>query len=218
MTVEQQINASPAAETRFFYPNRMGRVLLQSTEDVVGRGALLALLQTIGLGRYTSSLPASNLDKKFPFEEVSNLMHAIDRFYGPRGGRSITLRIGRVAFRYGLYEFGQVLGIADLTVRLLPWSIKLNQGAQSLAGLFNQFSDQIVRLEDTEETLYWHIDRCPLCWERHLTEPRCFVATGLLQESLLWLSGGKTFQVEQISCHAAGDPRCTFAIGKKPTE
>lgn len=215
--MEQQTTSSPP-DMRFYYPNRMGRVLLQSTEEVLGRGGLLALLKTIGLDHYTSGFPANNLDKKFPFEEISHLMHGIDLLYGPRGGRHMAVRIGRVAFGYGLYEFGQVLGIADLTIRLLPWSIKLNQGAQSFATLFNQFSDQIVRVEDTDEALYWHIERCPLCWGRHLSEPRCFVATGLLQEALIWLSGGKTFDVEQSLCRAAGDPRCTFVIVKKPLD
>lgn len=205
-------------EPRFYYPNRMGRILLQSTEDVLGRGGLLALLKIANLYHYANNLPPNNLDKKFPFEAVSALMEGIDLIYGPRGGRGIALRVGRVSFRYGLYEFGQVLGIADLTVRLLPWSIKFNRGANSLADLFNQFSDQVVRLEDTPDTLHWYIERCPLCWGRHLNEPRCFAAVGLLEESLIWLSGGKSYHVEQTSCYAAGDSRCAFTIEKKPLE
>ena len=203
---------------RYYYPNRMGRVLLQATEDVLGRGGLLALMQTVGLGHYANSLPANNLDKKFPFEEVSALMQGFDLMYGPRSGRGIALRVGRVTFRYGLSEFGPVLGIADLGVHLLPWSLKLERGATSFAELFNQFSDQVVRLEDTPDVLYWHIERCPLCWGRTLTEPRCFVAAGLLQEALLWLSGGKMYHVEQTTCHAMGDDTCTFVIEKKPLE
>lgn len=205
-------------DSRFYYPNRMGRVLLQSFEDVLGRGGLLALLKFTNLYHYSSSLPPNNLDKKFPFEAVSALMQAIDTLYGPRGGRGIARRVGRVSFRYGLYEFGQVLGISDLTVRLLPWSIKFKRGTNSLADLFNHFSDQVVRLEDTPDVLYWNIERCPLCWERQLIEPRCFAATGLLEEALIWLSGGKSFWVEQTACYAAGDPRCAFAIEKKPLD
>lgn len=210
-------DAPAEAGTHFYYPNRMGRVLLQATEDVLGRGGLLALLHSAGLTQYSQALPASNLDRSFPFSAVSRMMAGIDRTYGLRAGRGVGLRIGRVAFRYGLYEFGQVLGIADLSVRLLPWSIKLNQGAESMASLFNHFSDQVVRLEDSDDTLYWIIDRCPLCWGRTLTEPRCFVAAGVLQESLLWLSGGKSYTVEQTTCRGAGDSCCTFAIGKKPS-
>jgi predicted hydrocarbon binding protein len=193
----------------------MGRVLLQATEDVLGRGGLLALLQTAGLGQYAGAFPLNNLDKSFPFEDVSALMQGIDLIYGPRGGRGIGLRVGRVAFRYGLVDFGPVLGVGDLAVSLLPFSLKLNQGAAALAVLFNQFSDQVVRVEDSEEKLYWHIDRCPLCWGRALTEPRCFVAAGVLQEAMLWLSGGKSYAVTQTACRAAGHSHCVFEIGKK---
>jgi hypothetical protein len=193
-------------------------VLLQSTEDVLGRGGLLALLQTAGLGQYAGAFPPSTLDKKFPFADVSALMQGIDLIYGPRGGRGIALRVGRVAFRYGLMDFGPVLGIGDLAVSLLPFSLKLNQGAAALAGLFNQFSDQVVRVEDSADTLYWHIDRCPLCWGRALAEPRCFVATGLLQEALVWLSGGRHYAVAQTACFATGDSHCLFEISKKPQD
>jgi predicted hydrocarbon binding protein len=205
-----------SAGPTYYYPNRMGRVLLQATEDVVGRGGLLALLTTAGLERYRRALPPNNLDRHFAFETISGLLASIDRVYGPRGGRTVALRTGRIAFRYGLSDFGAVMGIADLSVRLLPWSLKLEQGTDALAMLFNDFSDQVVHVEHQDETLLWHIDRCPLCWGRHLSEPRCFVATGLLQESLLWLSGGKTYTVEQTTCRATGDPRCTFVIEKKP--
>src|SRR5262245_35523665 len=113
--MDEQPQITPA-EPKFYYPNRMGRILLQSTEDVLGRGGLLALLKIANLYHYANNLPPNNLDKKFPFEAVSALMEGIDLIYGPRGGRGIALRVGRVSFRYGLYEFGQVLGIADLTV------------------------------------------------------------------------------------------------------
>ncbi len=194
----------------------MGRVLLQATEDELGRSGLLALLQTARLGQYAAAFPPSTLDKKFPFEDVSALMQGIDLIYGPRGGRGIALRVGRVAFRYGLMDFGPVLGVGDLAVSLLPFSLKLNQGAAALAGLFNQFSDQVVRVEDDADTLCWHIDRCPLCWGRALDGPRCFVAAGLLQESLVWLSGGRHYAVTQTTCRAAGGSHCLFEISKTP--
>jgi hypothetical protein len=42
------------------------------------------------------------------------------------------------------------------------------------------------------------------------------MATGLLQEGLKWLSGGREFKVVQTTCHAAGDPVCDFHITKTP--
>jgi predicted hydrocarbon binding protein len=39
---------------------------------------------------------------------------------------------------------------------------------------------------------------------------------GILQEALYWVSSGKSFQVEEITCIAQGDPKCTIAVDKQP--
>jgi predicted hydrocarbon binding protein len=35
---------------------------------------------------------------------------------------------------------------------------------------------------------------------------------------LYWVSGGKNFYVEEISCIAAGDQTCTILVGKQPLD
>jgi predicted hydrocarbon binding protein len=92
----------------------------------------------------------------------------------------------------------------------------VNAGAKAFAELFNVFTDQKVRVDDDNGKLYWHIERCPLCWERSAKEPVCHLAVGLLQEALYWLSGGKVFNVEEVTCIAAGDETCTIVIDQSP--
>ncbi len=140
----------------------------------------------------------------------------LEQFYGPQGGRGTALRVGRACFQYGLREYGSMLGITEMAFRLLPFSTKLHTGAKSFADLFNNHTDQHVRLEEKDGKLFWHIERCPLCWERKATEPVCHLAVGLLQEALYWLSGGKIFNVEEIACIARGDPACTIVIDPTP--
>ena len=41
-------------------------------------------------------------------------------------------------------------------------------------------------------------------------------STGLLQESLKWVSGGNEFRVNESKCVAAGDSVCEFIIQKEP--
>jgi len=96
----------------------------------------------------------------------------------------------------------------------LPSRIKV--GSETLAGLFNHFTDQRVRLEVDEEHIYWHIERCPLCWERQADSPCCTLAVGLLQEALYWVSGGKYFPIEENTCIACGDSACTIVIDLTP--
>jgi predicted hydrocarbon binding protein len=89
-------------------------------------------------------------------------------------------------------------------------------GAKAFAELFNSFTDQKVRVEEGDGKLFWHIERCPLCWERRAQEPVCHLAVGLLQEALYWLSGGKVFTVEEITCVATGDKACTIVVDQSP--
>jgi len=82
--------------------------------------------------------------------------------------------------------------------------------------VFNQTSDQIVRVEEKEDHFLYHIDRCPVCWQRKTDKPVCFIAMGVIQEGARWLSGGREFRVDEISCIAMGNPSCTFVIYKEP--
>jgi predicted hydrocarbon binding protein len=200
----------------FFYPQRMGRIILQGMEEIIGRNGVHAVLNLAALSEYIENYPPSVSDRSLPFKWVSGLQVALEQAYGPRGGRGLALRIGRAAFAYGLKEYGSQLGLTEMAFRLLPLPTKLRVGAKSFAELFNRHTDQVVQLDETDSHLLWSIERCPLCWERHADAPVCHLAVGLLQESLYWLSGGKIFNVEETHCIARGDPACIIAIEKTP--
>jgi len=202
--------------TEYFYPQRMGRIILLAMEEVLGREGTSSILRTASLASYIDNFPAARSDKTFSFGTVSRLIESLEQIYGPQGGRGTALRIGRACFQYGLREYGSIMGITEMAFRLLPLSTKFTVGAKSFADLFNKHTDQIVRVEEKDGKLFWHIERCPLCWERHTVEPVCHLAVGLLQESLYWLSSGKIFNVEEIACIARGDPACTIVIDEMP--
>lgn len=189
----------------FRYPQKMGRVILLGMEEVLGKSGMESVLKLADLN-----------EPSFSFEEVSGLHLALEKAYGPRGGRGLALRTGRASFKYGLKEYGSMLGLTEMAFRLLPLQTKLHTGARSFSDLFNKHTDQQVRVEETDTHIYWHIERCPLCWGRTAGEPVCHLAVGLLQEALYWLSGGKVFSVEETACHARGDGRCTITVDKSP--
>lgn len=205
-------------EWQFFYPNKMGRIVLLAMEEVMGRNGVNAILNLARLKNLVNSYPPNNFDRQFSFEEVGAIQQALEDMYGPRGARGLALRAGRACFKYGLKEFGPVLGIADLAFRLLPLSMKLKVGFEVFAETFNKFSDQIVRLGEDEARYLWIIDRCPVCWKRHTDEPCCHLAVGILQEGLYWVSSGKSFHVEEVECVAKGDPACLILINKRPLD
>jgi predicted hydrocarbon binding protein len=200
----------------YFYPNRMGRIVLLAIEEILGHDAVNAILNLAHLQEYIDQFPASNQDLEFPLEHAGRLQTALECAYGPRGGRGLSLRVGRACLKYSLREFGSELGMTDLAFRMLPLPTRLKVGSEALAGLFNQFTDQRVSLEVDEKHIYWHIKRCPLCWERQADGPCCALAVGFLQEALYWVSGGKYFLVEEKNCIACGDSTCTIVIDQTP--
>ena len=185
-------------------------------KEILGHDETIAVLNLANLPHYIDQYPASNQDLKFPFEHISRLQTALERAYGDLAGRGLSLRIGRACLKYGLREFGSELGLTGLAFRLLPLPKRLKVGSEALAGLFNQFTDQYYRLEVDEKYIIWDIEPCPLCWERQADGPCCTLAVGFLQEGLYWVSGGKTYLVEEKKCIACGDPTCTIMIDQTP--
>ena len=200
------------------FPNRMGRILLLAFEEVLGRPGLIAIQRLAGLDHWINTLPPNNLDPGFPFQDLGMMHASMDRMYGPRAGRGLALRVGRASFNYGLREFGPALGASDLAFRLLPLPMKIKTGIQSLADLLNQNSDQIVHVLDQGDHYLWEIERCPVCWGRTSREPCCHFEVGMLQEALFWISGGKNYQVLEVSCIAAGDSTCTIRMEQDPLD
>jgi predicted hydrocarbon binding protein len=203
---------------QFYYPNKMGRIILQAMEEVIGHIGVNAVLNLANLSSRINNYPPDNLDRAFRFDELSQIQIALESLYGPRGGRGVALRTGRACFKYGLREFGPLLGVTDLAFRLLPADSKLRVGADIFVDAFNKFSDQVVRVVEEPEHFLWYIDCCPICWKRRTEVPVCHLAVGILQEALYWASNGKVFHVEETACIAMGDSTCTIAIEKQPLD
>lgn len=194
----------------------MGRIILTAMEQIMGRHGVNAVLNLAHLYPLVNNYPPNNLNLEFSFAEVSAIQQTLDEMYGVRGGRGLALRAGRETWKYALQEFVPVLGITDLASRILPLGIKIKIGLEVFAETFNKFTDQQVRLGEDERGYLWMIDRCPVCWQRSSNTPCCHLAVGLLEQSMNWVSRGRRFHVEEVSCIACGDDTCTIVISKKP--
>ncbi len=208
---------SPIEESGLYYPNKFGMIIIKALEDVMGRNGLNAILNLAGLSKYAENYPPDNLTKGFDFSELSALGTALEDMYGPRGGRGLALRAGRATFSDALKDFGALAGAGDLAFKVLPLQAKLRIGLPAMAKIFSQISDQHSTVEEKEAEYVYTIHKCPVCWGRTgLDKPVCFIATGLLQEGLKWISGGSEFRVNESRCHAMGDDVCEFIIQKEP--
>ncbi len=208
---------SPIQKSGLYYPNKFGFIIIRSLEEVMGKNGLNAILNLGGLSNYIENYPPDNLEKGFDFAELSAIGNALEEMYGPRGGRGLALRGGRATFSDALKNFGALAGVADLAFVVLPLHAKLRIGVPAMAKIFSQLSDQLSTVEERDNEYIYTIHKCPVCWGRHNADkPVCFIATGLLQEGLKWVSGGNEFRVNESKCVAVGDEICEFVIQKDP--
>lgn len=201
----------------FYYPDRFGLILFDALEEIMGRNGLNAILNMAGLSQFIDNPPPDNMNKGFDFAFISALNRALEEMYGPRGGRGLQLRLGRVLFAQGLSNFGALVGASDLAFKVLPLQAKLKAGLPAVAKVFDSLSDQTSYVKDTgEDHFHYVIDRCSMCWGRTVERPGGFIAAGIIEEALRWLSGGRTFRVDQMTCMGMGHENCTFAVYKEP--
>ncbi len=207
----------PIPPSGLYYPNKFGQITLDALEDVMGKNGLHAILNLAHLSHLIDNRPSGNLEKAFDFADFSAINLALEEMYGPRGGRGLALRAGRATFADALRNFGALAGVGDLAFKVLPLPVKLRIGIPSMAKIFSQVSDQQTTVQEQDDHFVYTIHRCPVCWGRSGSEkPVCFIAIGLLQEGLKWVSGGSEFRVNESRCVAMGDEVCEFIIQKQP--
>jgi len=199
------------------YPNKFGLILVRALEEVMGRNGLNAILNLGGLSHYIENPLPDNLEKGFDFAEVAAVNMSLEDMYGPRGGRGLSLRVGRAIFADGLRNFGALAGVGDLAFKVLPLQAKLRIGLPAVAKIFSTISDQHSTVEEKENEFVYTIHKCSECHGRRgLDKPMCFIAAGILQEALKWVSGGNEFRVNESKCIAVGDSVCEYIIQKEP--
>ena len=200
----------------YYFPNRLGRIMFLSFEEVIGKSGVNAVLNLSSLPQLIDNYPPADDHKTISFETISRLQFVLEQAYGPHGGRGLALRTGRVFFSNCMRTYGADLGFSDSAFRLQPPDLKIVAALNSLMDFFNRYTDQHISLEETEHNFLWRIEHCPWCWGRHESEPVCHFAVGILQEALYWVSGGKFYDISEETCVAQGDKICLIAIDHLP--
>ena len=207
----------PIPPSGLYYPNKFALITLDAFEQVMGKNGLNAILNLAHLSHLIDNYPPDNLSKEFDFSYYTAINVALEEMYGPRGGRGLALRAGRALFADALRNFGALAGVGDLAFKVLPLPAKLRIGIPAMARIFTQVSDQRSTVQEQDNEILYTIHKCPVCWSRTGSDkPVCFIATGLLQEGLKWVSGGSEFRVNESKCIAMGDDVCEFVIQKTP--
>jgi hypothetical protein len=199
----------PIPKSGYYYANKIVLLSLQALESVMGKNGVNAILNLANQRHMIDHYPPDNLNREFDFADFSAINQALEEMYGPRGGRGLALRAGRAAFDGALRNFG--------AFKVLPLQVKLRVGLPAMARIFSQTSDQYSTVVERDNDFVYTIHRCPVCWGRHgLDKPVCYIANGLIQGGVKWVSGGLEFRVNEQHCFAMGDNVCDFVIQKEP--
>lgn len=202
----------------YYYPNLWARMVLVSAEDIFGKNGVAALLNLAGLPELIDNYPPENTHKEFPFDKFSKIQAAFWEMYGPRGARVFAVRAGEKTLNYGLDQFGAVAKAAQAAMQIGSLESRIRVGIQFFAKFFNAVSDQKVRVEEDERYWYWIIERCPMCWQRKVDEPVCYLGVGVLQAAAQWASKGVQFRVAPTACIGKGDKEGIIQIEKPRSE
>lgn len=208
----------PIPQSGLYYPNKFGRIFIQSLESVMGHNGVNSILNLANLPGRMENLPQDDYEKQFDFAELSSILAALEEVYGLRGGRGLALRAGIAIFTGALRDYGALAGISNPVFKGLPLQVKLRVGLPAIARILSQLSDQISTVEEHDDRMIFSVRRCPACQGRQAESPECAFILGLLQEGLKWITDGSEYRVTETECIAKGDPACVFEIDKKPED
>jgi hypothetical protein len=202
----------------YHLPNRFALIFLRAMEDVLGVNGVKATLHIANLSDWIDNYPDDNFNRGVDFASFSSLNAALDEVYGLRGGRGIARRSSWHMFDRAVRHVGGVTSVVDVAVRFLPRRIAVPRGLKAISIAMGRISDQRVSMEGQRETYDFTFHRCAACWGRQSDQPVCHSQVGLLEQALRWLSGGHSYQVQELTCIAMGDEACEFQIKKEPIE
>jgi predicted hydrocarbon binding protein len=202
-------------ESGLYYPNQMARIYVTSIEETIGAEAMQAIYKTAGIPQELYP-PPNNSAKEFDFAYFGAIGATLEKMYGPRGERGLTVHAGRASFAKGLAEYGPLTGTRELAFKMIPLNAKLKIVLKAMAESYSRFSDQRTSVEEADDHFNFIIHQCPRCWGRTSQKPICYSGVGILEEGCSWVSGGMKFEIEEIACIAMGAETCIFQIQKTP--
>lgn len=204
-------------ETGLFYPNKFARITLSAFEDVLGENGLNSVLNHASLNKFVTQKPPDDLHRDFDFADLSSIFLAIENLYGPRGGRGLALRVGKVSYSDYLKHFGALSGFKHPEFMELPLNSRLEISLIAGSRLFSRMSDQTITLSTLDGNYIWSTLNCPVCQGRsNQDKPMCYSTIGFLQAMLTDVSGGLEFKITESKCQAMGDDSCEIIIQKEP--
>jgi predicted hydrocarbon binding protein len=192
--------------------NRLCQWMLQSLEETVGEEEIRLLAEGV------ENHEQNHSSGEGPFSDIRQVLSAMEKWFGQLGSKGLSIQAGRNAFNVLLQENGEELGWFSQRFRLLPKTKRIEEGLASLVKWLANLCGTSLRIEEDETNWCWIAD--DFAWQELGNDSldMCFFSQGLLQEFMLWASGGRVHLVNVASCALDGDQTCMLQIKKQPME
>lgn len=197
-------------DSSLLLPPRFFRLFLETINAELGAKTLAVVLEKADLDPLLVDPEAvSHLTSLAAAETYARIQHGLRLYYG-RGARGTLLRIGRILWGR-LLESASIPEKAQAQLaRSLPATLRLKAILELLARFMREKNaDVTVHTLDLDLLLADHVGATTIGQKENA--PVCIVTLGLVQEALMWASGHE-YDVEEVSCRAAGGDACEFKV------
>ena len=220
MAIRKKTEHDPVAD--FKTMDAYMRSALLASEEVVGERGMGIVLRQAGLDHLIGNYPPNSFDANggHTFGQYADLCAALLDFFG-RPGKSMTLRIGRIAadHTYEMLDDRFKLSKLAMASKLLPAAAQLKASLMVSQKVLTDLSkeignDVVMRLEDRGDKIAYIDETCVCCSGKETDQPICHVMTGALDQNAQRM--GRKFNVVQVACRAMGHAACVWEFDKKP--
>lgn len=214
-----QDRTDPVAD--LYLPNGYILWAVQATTEMVGQDGLKAVLEKAGLGRLVGVTPPNDMVlSDVTFGEFTNFGVAMLELHG-RAGKGLVNRMGHYMAKKTLEELPGLFELAGSALKVLPTNKQLAVGLQQMKNGFLKIYQPAgisldLNIQEKDGKFTYSSAQCPSCAGKQTDEPICHLWVGVIEEGAAWVSGGKKFNVRQVTARSMGAPECAWEIDVTP--
>jgi hypothetical protein len=196
-------------------PSRVLRHFIKTVAKELGNDQFKAMLSISKLPlEWATPRTFIKSDPRETARTYASLQAALRTYYG-RGARGALIRVGESLWHHLLEDAPFNSRMHAAFIKRLPLTARRKPTLDLLAKLLSAApADITVHTLDLDLLLADHAS--PTTDGQSAPAPICYVTQGLIRESLRWATGS-TFDVEETSCKARGEPTCEFTITRGKT-
>lgn len=124
--------------------------------------------------------------------------------------------MGAAQAKIAIAENGMLANMTRLALKALPKRNQIKLVLDTVAKEMRAQMNRQITVSEEDEAFIYQDDTCLYCRDwRDESKPICYSVVGFLREMMLWATGDKTIQVEELVCRATGGETCRFKISYK---